>query len=228
MDEKIKTGPLRFHPNNHYGEGIIWLANQVAVWHHSKVSVDFQQVLGHEVFSAKCSLNQPKATCICICSINQSIYSISVLLLFLYCLRIFISRSYVNCSTRHLHGCFQNFDYDQWAINCQHDWKERLKICKAAIFESDFLESNKDIAVQSHENVQTLVHCMVGARCSPYTHTDHQRTYKCPQKFCKLVEKIIIIFACFVGISPLDYWLTCTSQKLKGNTWKVYCSACKN
>ena len=53
--------------------------------------------------------------------------------------------------------------------NCQHGWKEHLKICKAARFESDFLETNKDIPLQSHENLQTLV--WWGARCSPYTHT---------------------------------------------------------
>ena len=92
-----------------YGEGFVWLASHVAVWHQSEVLIDFQQVLRHEVFSAECSLNQPKATHICICSINQSICSISILLLFLYCSHVFISRSYVNRSKRPLHGCFQNF-----------------------------------------------------------------------------------------------------------------------
>ena len=52
---------------------------------------------------------------------------------------------------------------------CQHGWKEHLKICKAARFDSEFLETNKDIPLQSHENLQTLV--WWGARCSPYTHT---------------------------------------------------------
>ena len=42
-----------------YGEGIVWLANHVAVSRQSEVLVNFQQVLGHEVFSAECSLNQP-------------------------------------------------------------------------------------------------------------------------------------------------------------------------
>ena len=53
---------------------------------------------GHEVFSAERSLNQPKATHVCIHSINQSNRSISVRLLFLFCSRIFFSRSYENRS----------------------------------------------------------------------------------------------------------------------------------
>ena len=43
-------------------------------------------------------LNQPKATRVCIRSINQSNRSISVRLLFLFCSRVFISRSYENRS----------------------------------------------------------------------------------------------------------------------------------
>ena len=49
-------------------------------------------------FSAERSLKQPKATRVCIRSINQSNRSISVRLLFLFCLRVFISRSYENRS----------------------------------------------------------------------------------------------------------------------------------
>ena len=57
-----------------------------------------RKFFGHEVFSAERSLNQPKARCVCIRSINQSNRSISVLLLFLFCSRVFISRSYENRS----------------------------------------------------------------------------------------------------------------------------------
>ena len=53
-----------------------------------------RKFFGHEVYSAKRSLNQPKARCICIHSINQSNGFISVRLLFLFCSRVFISRSY--------------------------------------------------------------------------------------------------------------------------------------
>ena len=41
--------------------------------------------IGHDVFSPERSLNQPKATRVCIRSINQSNRSISVRLLFLFC-----------------------------------------------------------------------------------------------------------------------------------------------
>ena len=47
------------------------------------------------------SLNHPKATRVCIRSINQSNRSISVRLLFLFCSRVFISKSYENHSITH-------------------------------------------------------------------------------------------------------------------------------
>ena len=74
------------------------MANRVAVRRQSEVSIDFWKVLGHEVFSPERSLNQPKATCVCIRSINQSNCSIFVRSLFLFCSRAFISRSYENHS----------------------------------------------------------------------------------------------------------------------------------
>ena len=57
-----------------------------------------RKFFGHEVFSAERSLNQPKATRVCIRSINQSNRFISARLLFLFCSRVFISRSYENRS----------------------------------------------------------------------------------------------------------------------------------
>ena len=45
-------------------------------------------------------LNQPKAIPVCICSINQSIRSISFRLLSLFCSRVFISRLYENRSKK--------------------------------------------------------------------------------------------------------------------------------
>ena len=59
----------------------------------------------HEVFSAERSLNQPKATRVCMRSINQSNRYISVRLLFLFCSPVFISRSYENRSN-------EDVDYD--------------------------------------------------------------------------------------------------------------------
>ena len=52
------------------------------------------------VFTRAFAYNQPKATRVCIRSTNQSNRSISVLLLFLLCSRVFISRSYENRSKR--------------------------------------------------------------------------------------------------------------------------------
>ena len=55
-----------------------------------------RKFFGHEVFSPERSLNQPKATRVCIRSINQSNRSISVRGLFLYCWRVVIPRSCEN------------------------------------------------------------------------------------------------------------------------------------
>ena len=57
-----------------------------------------RKFFGHWVFSAERSLKQPKATRVCIRSINQSKRSISVRFLCLFCSRVFISRSYENRS----------------------------------------------------------------------------------------------------------------------------------
>ena len=57
-----------------------------------------RKFFGHEVCLPEHSLNQPKARCVCIRSIHQSNRSISVRLLFPFCSRVFISRSYENRS----------------------------------------------------------------------------------------------------------------------------------
>ena len=93
-----------------------WLANRVAVWCQSKVSVDFSKVLGHEVFSPERLLNKPKAMRVCIHSISQSNRSISVCLLFLFCSHIFISWSYENrCNL--IHSFAVNVSYDSYFVN---------------------------------------------------------------------------------------------------------------
>ena len=83
MGEKIKTWTLRFPAKENPDTG--------------KALFDWK-VLGHDVFSPGRSFNQPKATRVCIRSINQSNRSISVRLLFLFCSRFFISRSWENRS----------------------------------------------------------------------------------------------------------------------------------
>ena len=62
--------------------------------------------LAWSFFSPECSLIQPKATRVCVRSINQSNSSISVRLLFLFCSRVFISRSHENLSIKHETQCF--------------------------------------------------------------------------------------------------------------------------
>ena len=65
----------------------------------SKRSIDwFPESYQAWSFLKERSLNQPKAERVCFSSINQSNRSISVRLLFLFCLCVFISRSYENRS----------------------------------------------------------------------------------------------------------------------------------
>ena len=96
MDDKNKTWTLRFpakeNPN---------MERALFDWPivlQCDVKAISRKFFGHEVFSAERSLNQPKARCVCIRSINQSNRFISVRLLFLFCSRVFISRSYENRS----------------------------------------------------------------------------------------------------------------------------------
>ena len=57
-----------------------------------------RKFFGREVCLPERSLSQPKPRCVCIRFIHQSNRSISVRLLFLFCSRVFISRSYENRS----------------------------------------------------------------------------------------------------------------------------------
>ena len=102
MDEKIKTWLLRFpakeNPNMEKALFDWPIVLQYDV--KAKYRLISRKFFGHEVFSPERSLNQPKATRVCIRSINQSNRSISVRLLFLFCSRVFISRSNENRSIR--------------------------------------------------------------------------------------------------------------------------------
>ena len=98
MDEKIKTWPLSFpakeNPNMEKALFDWPIVLQYDV--KAKYRLISRKFFGHWVFSAERSLNQPKATRVCIRSTNQSNRCISVRLLFLFCLRVFISRSHEN------------------------------------------------------------------------------------------------------------------------------------
>ena len=102
MDEKIKTWPLRFptkeNPNMEKALFDWPIVLQYDV--KAKYWLNSRKFFGHEFSSAEYSLNQPKAMHVCICSIYQSSRSISVCLLFLFCLSVFIQRSYKNRSIR--------------------------------------------------------------------------------------------------------------------------------
>ena len=97
MDEKIKTWLLRFpakeNPNMEKALFDWPIVLQYDV--KAKYRLICRKFFGHEVFSPERSLKQPKATHVCIRSINQSNRSISVRQLFLYCWRV-VTRSYEN------------------------------------------------------------------------------------------------------------------------------------
>ena len=96
VDEKNQTWTLRFpakeNPN---------MERALFDWPillQYDVKAISRKFFGHELFSAERSLNQPKARCVCICSINQSNRFISFRLFSVFCSRVFISRSYENRS----------------------------------------------------------------------------------------------------------------------------------
>ena len=86
MDEKIKTWTLRFpakeNPNMERALFDWPIVLQYDV--KAKYRLISRKFFGHEVFIPERSLNQPKATRVCIRSTNQSNRSISVRLLFLF------------------------------------------------------------------------------------------------------------------------------------------------
>ena len=89
MDEKIKTCTLRFSAKENPNMEKALFDWSIVSQYDVKASI---------VFSSERSLNQPKATRVCIRTTNQSNRSIFVRLLFLFCCRVFISRSYENRS----------------------------------------------------------------------------------------------------------------------------------
>ena len=100
MDVKVKSWTLHFHAKENPNM-VKALFNWPIVLQYrvkAKYWLISRKFSGMKFFSPKHSPNQPKATQVCIRSINRSNSSISIRLLFLFSLRIFISRSYKNCS----------------------------------------------------------------------------------------------------------------------------------
>ena len=92
MDEKNKTWTLRFPAKENPNMEKALFAWPIVLQYDVKAIS--RKFFREEVFSSERSLNQPKARRVCIRSINQSNRFISVSLLFLFCSRVFISRSY--------------------------------------------------------------------------------------------------------------------------------------
>ena len=114
MDEKIKTWLLRFPAKENPNMDKALFDWPIVLQYDVKVKYRLisRKFSGMKFFLPGCSLNQPKATRVCIRSINQSHRSISVRLLFLFCSRVFISRSYENRSNelfRSMHGLALQF-----------------------------------------------------------------------------------------------------------------------
>ena len=101
MDEKIKTWHLRFpaKKNPNVEKALFDWPFVLQYDVKAKYRLISRKFSGMKFFSAKRSLNQPKPKRVCIRSINQSNRSISVRFLFLFCSRLFISRSHENRST---------------------------------------------------------------------------------------------------------------------------------
>ena len=95
MDEKIKTWTLRFPAKENPNMEKPLFDRPIVLQYDVKAKYRMisRKFFGHEVFSHERSLNQPKATRVCVSSISQSNSSISVCLLFLFRSRVFISRS---------------------------------------------------------------------------------------------------------------------------------------
>ena len=102
MDENIRPWPLRFSAQENPNMEKALFDWPIVLQYNVKAKYRLisRKFFGHKVFSPERSLNQPKATRVCIRSINQSNRCISVRLLFPFCSRVFISTSYENRSKR--------------------------------------------------------------------------------------------------------------------------------
>ena len=100
VDEKIKTCTLRFPAKENRNTEKDLFDWPIVLQYDAKAKYRLisRKFSGMKFFSPQHSLSQPKATRVCNRSINQSNRSISVCLLFLFCSRVFSSRSYENRS----------------------------------------------------------------------------------------------------------------------------------
>ena len=125
MDEKIKTGTLRFPAKENPNMERALFDWPMVLQYDVKVKYRLisRKFFGREVFSTERSRNQPKATRVRFRSINQPNRSISVRLFFLFCSRLFISRSHENrpiCIRINNHFHLQG-SKTSWILSCALD-----------------------------------------------------------------------------------------------------------
>ena len=128
MDEEIKTWPLCFPAKENLNmekalfDWLIVLQYDVK----AKYRLISRKPFEHDVFPRERSLIQPKATRVCICSINQSNRSISLRLLCMFCSRVFTSRTYENrfikkiplgSSCHNFFGDFCMHSFNTWKVS---------------------------------------------------------------------------------------------------------------
>ena len=99
-DEKIKTRTLHFRAKENPNMEKVLFDWPIVLQYDVKAKYRLisRKFACMKFFLAERSLNQPKATLVCIRSTNQSNRFVYVRLLFLFCSCVFISRSYENRS----------------------------------------------------------------------------------------------------------------------------------
>ena len=136
VDEKIKTWTLRFpaKENPNMEKALFDWAILLRYDVKAKYRLIPREFSGMKFFHPSVRTNQPKATRVCKCSTNQSNRSICVRLLFLFCSRVFSSRSYENRSIQ--------LDYIKFIIDESRaegrDGKRRREIFLPIILRSRF------------------------------------------------------------------------------------------
>ena len=123
MYEKIKTWTIRFPAEENLNMEKALFNWPIVLQYDVKAKYRLisRKLLGVKFFHPNVRLlNQPKATRVSFRSINQSNRSLSVRLLFLFCTRIFISRSYENR--------FKSFAVRRLEIAPVHNTKKLSKI----------------------------------------------------------------------------------------------------
>ena len=175
MDEKIKTWSLCFPAKENVNMEKALFDWPIVLQYDVKAKYRLiaRKSFGHEVFSPERSLNQPKTTRVCICSINQSNRPIPVRLLCLFCLRVFTSRTYENRSIKKIplgstcHNFFGDFcrhSFKTWKVSIHlqpnhfnTDSKGAIKSVR--IKRVEFRENIRAFVPQGQEKLSAITRC---------------------------------------------------------------------